>query len=407
MNKQGYFSKDRFVEYAFLLLISVLPFFGFLAPIALGLFVLCAVRVDNWKEFYPKLKSNLGLLLFIIFYIFVLIGLFYSHELGIDYGRIASQLPFLIIPLVLIKSGIGANTIAKGKRVFVIAVAVFCLIAFISLIFNYIVNYEHRLNYNFIQRSMYHFHYPYDVLYLNIAYVFVLTERTLKRYREVLTAIFFVFPFLAGVRMGIFTFLLISLIFVLKNHKKLLSIKFLMKTIILVILALIALKTSKYAKDKLLDTLSTIGFKTEEYVSDVGRDYHKISLRTKLWSSSYELFKTHPILGFGPNGSQQFLEEKYKELGYSGLEGLNSHNQFLTTMLNHGLLGLLLLASMFIAAIYMAVKQKNMQFILCVLVFLLAFGTESILVRQKGIFLFIIIISLLTLQTRPKILEQV
>lgn len=405
MKKQGHFSKDRFVEYTFLLLLFVMPFFGFLAPIALGLFVLCAIGVDNWKEFYPKLRDNLGLILFIIFYLLVLVGLFYSHELGIKYSRIGSQLPFLMVPLALIKSGIGSNTIIKAKRVFVGAVSIFCLIAFVSLIYNGLVNFEHRLNYNFIQRSMYHFHYPYDVLYLNIAYVFLLTEHTLKRYREWVISIFFIFLFLSGVRIGIFTFLLISLIFVIKNYKKLLNTRFLLKTSVLVALALLALNTSKYAKDKLMDTLSTIGFKTEKYVSDVGKDYHKISLRTKLWISSYDLIKSRPILGFGPNGSQQLLEEKYKELEYNGLEGLNSHNQFLTTTLNHGLLGLLVLTSIFITAICRAVKQKNIQFVLCIIVFLLAFATESILVRQKGVFLFVIIVGLLLLEARPRTLK--
>ena len=402
MNNQGYFSNKKLAEQTFLLLLFTMPFFVFLAPIALALFVLCAIRVDNWKEFYLKLKSNSGILLCMGYYLFGLFGLFYSYELGIKYSRIASQLPFLIMPLALIKSGLGSNAIKLGKRVFVFAVFIFCLIAFISLTFNYIDNYEHRLNYNFIQRSMYHFHYPYDVLYINIAYVFLLTERTLKPYREWVTAVFFLFVFLSGVRMGLFTFMLISLIFFIKNFKKIVNIKFLIKIVLLAILALVVLNSSKYAKDKLMDTLSNIGFKTENYVSNVGKDYHKITLRSKLWTSSCELFKTHPILGFGPNGSQKFLEEQYVKFGYSDLEGLNSHNQFLTTVLNHGLLGLLILASIFVVAICIALKQRNLQYLLCILVFLLAFNTESVLVRQKGIFLFTIIISLIIIKAKSQ-----
>ncbi len=386
---------NRFVSYSFVLLLATLPFLMILAPLALAIFVLMVILDLKRDESWKVLKHNRFFYLFYMYYFLIVLGLFYSYEEGLKYSRIASQLPMIILPMAISLAHLSIKQIEMAKRYFVWACFLFCLVAFISLGYNFCINHEHRLNYDFVQRSMYHFHYPYDALYINIAYVFLLTVEKFKRYVELIALAFFIFIFLSGVRMGIFSFLLISLVYFVKNWRTIIKPSFFLKISAILIIGIVALNSSRYAKDKLFDTLSNLGFGTEKYVSEVGEEYHKMSLRTKLWSSSISLIKERPLMGFGPNGSQNFLEKKYLENGYSNLKGLNSHNQFLTTTLNQGILGLLILMSIFFTTFYIGVKQKNMQTMLCVLVLFLAFMTESVLIRQKGVFLFAIIMGLI------------
>lgn len=384
----------QLIAYSLMLLMASLPFLMVLAPIVMVLFVVMVLLYGNWEETKSRLTGNKVFPLFFIYYLIGVIGLFYSYELGFKYSRIASQLPLLLLPLFVSIANVEKEQIKKAKYVFVWSCLLLCILAFVTLGYNLALNYEHRLNYNFIQRSMYHFHYPYDVLYINIAYVFLLSEEKLKTFRGWMGAVFFIFILLSGVRMGVFTFGVISTIYFIKNFREICNLRFVAKAIILGIIAVLMIGSSKYAKDKFFDTLSNFGLGTEKYVSEIGSDYHKMSLRTMLWSSSFELIKSKPILGFGPNGSQKFLEEQYQRNGYSNLEGFNSHNQFLTTTLNHGVVGLFSLLSIFIVLAYHAIKKKNWQQLLCIVVLFLAFNTESILVRQKGVFVFAIILSL-------------
>ncbi|NYJ26410.1 O-antigen ligase [Allomuricauda sp. ARW1Y1] len=393
---------NRLVSYSFILLMATLPFPMILAPLALAIFVLMVILDFKRDESLQVPKHNRFFYVFYIYYLLIVVGLFYSYEEGLKYSRIASQLPMLVLPMTISVARLSSNQIQLAKRIFVWSCFLFCLVAFISLGYNFYVNHEHRLNYNFVQRSMYHFHYPYDALYINIAYVFLLTERKLKQYIEIMALVFFIFIFLSGVRIGAFSFLLISIVYFGRNWKTIIKPSFFLKIALLLVVAVVALNSSKYAKDKLFDTLSNLGFGTEEYVSEVGEDYHKMSLRTKLWSSSISLIEEKPLMGYGPNGSQRFLDEKYIENGYGDLKGLNSHNQFLTTTLNHGILGLITLLSIFLLTLKIGVKQKSMQTILCVMVLFLAFMTESVLIRQKGVFLFAIIMSLI-LKTRMEV----
>ena len=397
--------QENIIGYTFIFLVAVLPFAMILAPIAMVIFVLTVLWLRTHTGFWD-LKRNQYFLPFYFYYLFAVIGLFYSFELGIEYRRIASQLPMFLLPFCISLAQIREKDLTQAKKVFVWSCFAFCIFGFLSLFYQFIVNHEHRFNYNFVQRSIYHFHYPYDSLYINIAYVFLLTETSLKKHMDWISAAFLIFIFLSGVRMGIFTFLLISFIYFLRNYKTILTRVFFLKAFVVLFFAFIGINSSQYTKDKLLDTLSSLGIGTSVYVSDIGERYHQISLRTKMWESSVDLIKEKPILGFGPNGSQSFLEEQYLKKGYVGLFGLNSHNQFLTTALNHGLIGLLLLLSIFFAAGYMVFRNRDIQGMLCIIVLFLAFLTESVLVRQKGVFLFAIVISIFALASSKKKISQ-
>ena len=395
------FLKNRahIVDFCFFTVIAVLPFAMILSPIALGLLILAFLFFMDRLGLREVFERDRAILFMVLYFLFITMGVFYSMDLGIGYKRISTQLPLLLVPLLFTQLKLDLVNIRRAKLVFIISCTLFCVVAFIMLGYNFVVNYEHRLNYNFVQRSMYHFHYPYDDLYLNTATIFLLFGQMNKKYKIIVLILFFMFITLSGVRIGLFTFLLILFIYGLMNFKKYFNIKTAFGLVASFILVIVLMNTSQYVNDKFLDTLDKIGLGTKEYVSDIGENYHKMGLRNRLWSASYEVFKEKKFFGYGPNGSEPILNKMYLKKGYANLKGINSHNQYITTTLNHGLIGLFLLLSIFAIAIVKGFRVRNYQKLLVILIIMIAFSTESVLERQKGVMFFAIFLSILLIES--------
>lgn len=75
----------------------------------------------------------------------------------------------------------------------------------------------------------------------------------------------------------------------------------------------------------------------------------------------------------------------------------NAHNQFSDTIIAVGLIGLLLLISMFLSPIYLWIKNKNFDIVFFSLLIIIAFNSlfESVLERQMGIMFFVFFYMLL------------
>jgi O-antigen ligase len=74
-------------------------------------------------------------------------------------------------------------------------------------------------------------------------------------------------------------------------------------------------------------------------------------------------------------------------------EELNSHNQFLNTAVQLGILGLVVLVFIFISSYYHS--ERSISHVLILMVFLLNFLVESFLETQAGIVLFCTLILLI------------
>lgn len=392
--------KKQLVDFCFYLSIAVLPFTLILYPITIGLLIVAYVSFGDKKQFLNRFKGKMPVWILIGFYLFHVLGLFFSTELGIDFGRIDTQLLLLVIPLVFLSIDLKLEQIETAKKVYMMACIVFCIFALITLFYNLIVNYEHRMNYNFVQTSMYHYHYPYDVVYLNAAYILLLFNSFLNKFKLITSLLFFTVIVLSGARMGLAIFMFITVVYLLMNFQRFINLKSILILSGVIILSIVLVKNSRYVNDKFFDSLSKIGFNTNQYVSDIGEKYHKVTLRQKLWSSAKTAFNqsSNKVLGYGPQGSREILNRIYEENEY-GISGMNSHNQYLTTTLNNGILGVFILLTIFIVGFTSSLRIKSIQNVLLVLIIAIAFLTESMLERQKGIAIFTIILTLIFLES--------
>ncbi len=109
--------------------------------------------------------------------------------------------------------------------------------------------------------------------------------------------------------------------------------------------------------------------------------------RIKIWQSAVQIIKSNPILGVGTGDTQCELYKKYEENGIDVAmeKELNAHNQFLQVYLSTGLLGFLVLIITLLIPFYLALKKRQLIYLLFILVMILHLLVESMFARQAGV----------------------
>lgn len=379
--------------YMLSLLVFTLPFELIFSTVAMVLLVIVLFITFKRKEvIMPDFHNSY---LFLFYFILSLVGIFYSENPLEATDRVVRKLPMLIFPLALLIMSLNNEQRRNLQKVFVWSCTLFCIISLATLLYNLWAHYDYSHHYNFVQSSMYHFHFPYDTLYLNTAYIFLLFGKYGNLTKRTLSLLFFIVIFLFGVRIGIATYLLITGIYIILNLKKLVTIKNAVFLLLSIFLAFVLINNSHYLKDKYYGVLEKIGVVSSDSISDIGENYHNLSLREELWVNSFETIKKRPIFGYGTYGEVEYLKNQYSKSGMEDKDiKLNSHNQYLTTFLQYGVFGGGILLLILFRSLLIALKAKNVQGSLFVVICMIAFMTESYLIRQKGIMLFTLFICL-------------
>lgn len=110
--------------------------------------------------------------------------------------------------------------------------------------------------------------------------------------------------------------------------------------------------------------------------------------RILMWNASWNVWKENFLIGTGTGDYNDELVAYNKSKNNLGIvkEELNSHNQFLNTAVQLGILGLSVLVFIFISSYYHS--ERSISHLLILIVFLLNFLVESFLETQAGIVLF-------------------
>ncbi|MGB6151700.1 MAG: O-antigen ligase family protein [Pricia sp.] len=137
-----------------------------------------------------------------------------------------------------------------------------------------------------------------------------------------------------------------------------------------------------------------------------GNVYSGTSLRTSIWQSAISAAKNNEVWGSGKKkGSELLLEEfETRKLEVPLKYKYHSHNQFLHTWVQYGLVGVLFLMVVFLMPLGLTFSRKNYLGVFWSLLILLTAMTESVFTRQWGIFSFAFFSSLFLLtpkQTQP------
>ncbi|AXY77476.1 hypothetical protein D3H65_27370 [Paraflavitalea soli] len=143
-----------------------------------------------------------------------------------------------------------------------------------------------------------------------------------------------------------------------------------------------------------------------------GDYFNGLQFRILEWRFTGEILTENDawLTGVGPGDAQALLDKKYAETnmyvgdpakGATGFLGYNTHNQFLESILQTGIFGLLAFGLIAYGMIWMAIKRKNYQVSGIITLILLYSFNESFLETQYGIFIAIFLPLFIYYGTEP------
>jgi O-antigen ligase len=123
----------------------------------------------------------------------------------------------------------------------------------------------------------------------------------------------------------------------------------------------------------------------------IDRQWGEQQMRPLMWTCTFELIKSEPVVGVGTGDNLDELHECYVDHQFTTLtylegEGIrfNAHNQFLEITLALGVPGLLVFLISLFAPLQFSVRRKQVLYAVFLLLFITSCLTESLLERQTG-----------------------
>lgn len=119
------------------------------------------------------------------------------------------------------------------------------------------------------------------------------------------------------------------------------------------------------------------------------------------WGLEWELIEKSPFIGYGSGSEINILKEKYFEKKFyrSYLSELNAHNQYLSFLINTGIIGLLLYLYVLYYGFASAIKRKDFLLLSFMIIVAVVSISENILDVNKGVFFYAFFYSIFLLST--------
>ncbi|MEY8849446.1 O-antigen ligase family protein [Psychroserpens sp. XS_ASV72] len=391
-------SKLNSIEFLMLLLglsLSTL-LLGFAASgIILGVFVAFGCRYTYLNKIKPRLHK--GLIIPVLLYVFAVCSFLWSVDIeqttkGMEKMVVIFVLPivFMFLPEIKKKQ---SDIVFKVLTVSNTLLGVFFIC---NAIYNYI---------NTKSLMVFTYHQLVEVLELNAIYVSLLFSMSLfylislqqkRKAHYVLMGFFAMLLFLLSSKTILAVILIGFIIYLFKMRFKNLNKR---KVIIGFVMAfiLVGISSITLAERLIFEKHS----KLEEVLTQekFGKIYYWTgsSIRLLQLRILKEQIEEEPILikGFGLFASRDNVAKRHTEFDtYFKFHEYNYHNQYAQTLSELGLIGLCLLLAALVVIWSKAINTGDYLILMFAILMTSVFFTESILWRQRGLFLFIILYSL-------------
>jgi O-antigen ligase len=149
-------------------------------------------------------------------------------------------------------------------------------------------------------------------------------------------------------------------------------------------------------KTEMLQVRLLQGFKND--LSTASAAYSVTNPRAERWDVALQLVKESPVIGFGSGAEIPVLKDRYFEnkLYDSYLNELNAHNQYISFLINGGVLALFIFLFTLIWGFRRAVHSKQLVFTSFLILLAIVSVSENILDVNKGIFFYAFFFSFFT-----------
>lgn len=383
--------KYNLTELLLLLISFLIPLEKTTMRIAIVVIAILTLIKSNYKVLSKKniwIKLTCTLL-----WIFPFLQLLILNELNIHWSHLETKLSLLLFPIIiLLGSELKKDFIYELLRIFIIGCSFSIVICLIHSSYNLIVYKD--LNYFFYKKLSFLHHPGYYAMYLNFAigliYLnMVSSDSKLKiknKWSWTLIIAFTLFIVLISSRTGWISNLIINCIFIVILIKmKFFNRKHLIAGFVMLFAFGGIMNLSTSLKNRFNELI-----KHTIYAKEQSSYPSSTSTRIKAWESSVELIQKNWLFGLGTGRGGVELNKTYDSKEYFSLKkkNTNTHNQFLQYLLDHGLIGFILLLFFTIVLFILSFKDKYYQYALLIFILIINFMTESILETQSGIVFF-------------------
>ncbi|MCW8897442.1 MAG: O-antigen ligase family protein [Flavobacteriales bacterium] len=394
-------------------LTACIAFFIPVYPKLLALFIILLTL--NWLVFPKKIKAsfqhlkhNKVLFVAIFFYLLYAFGLLYSDNLSFGFKELESKLSFLILPLVY--AGYSQETkenITKYLNFFIAGCFVYVLFCFGYATYAllkpeytnlYGVEYDLGWNYFYYTYLSRGFHPSYSAMFCVLA-LYVLMERIKNKLLKptlwviigiLLLSVFILLLSSKSGWLGLLVMIVVGAYWLIKAKK----IKYLMYTSIpLVFFILFNIYKTPNFSERLpnMESIKNAIFGKTNENKNVTTGSDGNASRVFIWKAASEVIADNLLFGAGTGDAKDVLLDKYEEkqmtseLKYQ----LNAHNQYLSTTISVGILGLFLLLYFLVEMFIKSIRQKNYITLTFATLVGINFLFESMLETRSGIIFFV------------------
>lgn len=344
------------------------------------------------KHFYP------------LIIIFILFGIaYYKDTYQINATLFEQKASFLAMPIVFATLNLSKDQIVKVLKAFAYGCLAMCIISllyafFRSFQFNPFRFYPYSLSKGVQDITLleelplqthhflgYNFAFNMQTLYAAMYYTFAIIIFYIFTKKTRLNIFFMILIFTSIIlvfsEMGLLVLALFIILFIKRKLKK-------NHFVVLISLGFIVVL---YLGRHQISNLNK-AFKAED-VEEENRYFVRVNERLAIWNSINKIEKDKLIFGIGYRKAQKELNRKYELAGYYAepilSKNLNAHNTYLQTLIEIGIIGILLVIFMFYQ-LYQKIKlydDKNLVLIAnsFLILTLINLVTESMFTRYIGI----------------------
>lgn len=386
--------KIRFILY--LAFVFLLPFDKFFSTLTLYAIILTTI-IDYKSIKFTRIPKS-----FWIFQIPILLsltGYLYSDFKSEGGFLIERQLAFLIFPILI---PLSLSYINKKRRNAIFnafangtTTAIgYLLIILTSKMTNDALDLSSKSYFNHDFSAPIGIHSSYLSIYTSISIIYLQTQLIKKEApKKILTFIKLIILcigllFLASRNVIITTFFITGFIFPSYYLRKKVTYIILF-SVLTISVGLLVVKNVSYLSQRftvLLIEDITINNRNDDTNQHFHLEYNEP--RIKRWALSKQIIAESPIIGHGTGDEIPLLKEAYYDnnLIVSYVNELNIHNQYLSIIIKHGIIGLLFFLFFMFYNLKLSINTKDYLYLATIILIASSFITENILDSNKGIF---------------------
>jgi len=323
----------------------------------------------------------------------LLLGLLYSQNLSSGLSFIETQIPLLILPLIIF-SAESILSIAHIRNIIIafIAGVILLNLACLAFISYNLWDYKNlQANIVIANYSLGQIHPTFLSLYISFGIFFIIDQyfplsgRDRSKLGWVLFALVILIVYLIWInsRTGILSFFITSIFYIIYKFKS----KNLLKGFLFMLILAIAILAIPFSRERfVVSPLKVLNGEVVE--SQMDPNVFPLLARKNIYRCSVDLIKGSEFFyGYGTGDFRDALQECYKLKDFRSLQqaGLDSHNEYFAQFHRHGILAFLTFAAMLVIPFWYSIKNKSPLLGAFVILFAITALFENVLSSQKGV----------------------